>query len=178
MPTLRVTFFMRTIELEIYNDRWPSEFQREVALLEAALCSNLSRAYHIGSTAIKDCCAKPVIDVVLEVVSLNEIDRQSIQLEALGYEAKGAFGITGRRFFQKGGDSRTHHLHAFEMGNPDIDRHRLFVEYMNAHPDKVAEYSALKTELAKSYRDNPEQYSAGKASFIDMIENAAMKWKR
>ena len=178
MPTLRAAFFMRTIELETYNDCWAGEFQREVVLLEAVLCENLIRAHHIGSTAIKGCWAKPVIDIALEVVSLNEIDRQSIQLETPGYEAKGAFGIAGRRFFQKGDDSRTHHLHAFELGHPDIDRHRLFVEYMNAHPDKVAEYSALKTELASRYRDSPEQYSAGKATFIDMIESAAMKWKR
>jgi len=168
---------MRTIELETYNDCWPGEFQREVVLLETVLCDNLVSTHHIGSTAIKGCCAKPVIDIVLEVVSLNEIDRQSIQLEALGYVAKGAFGITGRRFFQKGGDSRTHHLHAFELGDSDIERHRLFVEYMNAHPDKAAEYLALKTELVKKYRDSPEKYSSGKAVFIDMIENLAMKWK-
>jgi len=166
---------MRTIELETYNERWPDEFQREVVLLEAVFGDNLIRAHHVGSTAIKDCCAKPVIDIVLEVASLYEIDRQSIQLEALGYEAKGAFGIAGRCFFQKGGDRRTHHLHAFELGNPDIDRHRLFVEYMNARPDKMAEYALLKTELAKKYRDSPEKYSAGKAAFIDMIENSAMK---
>jgi len=173
--TLRVIFFMRIIELEAYNERWPGEFQREVVLLKAALCDNLIRAHHIGSTAIKDCCAKPVIDIVLEVVSLSEIDRQSTQLEALGYEAKGEFGIAGRWFFQKGGDRRTHHLHAFEVSHPGIERHRLFVEYMNMHPDKVVEYSELKTDLAKRYRDSPEQYSAGKATFIEMVERAAMK---
>ena len=169
---------MRIIKLETYSDRWPGEYQREVAVLKSVLCNNLIRTHHIGSTAIKGCSAKPVIDIVLKVASLSEIDRQSIQLEALGYEAKGVYGIVGRRFFQKGGDSRTYHLHAFEVGHPDIDRHCLFVEFMNEHPGKVAEYAALKTDLAKRYCDSPGKYSAGKAAFIDMIESAAMKWSR
>ncbi|MCF6325172.1 MAG: GrpB family protein [Gammaproteobacteria bacterium] len=168
---------MRTIELEKYNDCWSGEFQREVELIKAALSGNLIRACHIGSTAIKGCCAKPVIDIILEVVSLGEIDQTSHLFEVLGYEVKGEFGIARRRFFQKGGDSRTHHLHIFESGDLEIERHLLVVEFMNAHPDKMAEYSALKIRLSQKYREFPEKYAAGKVLFINRIERAATAWK-
>ncbi len=97
------------------------------------------KAYHIGSTAIPEIQSKPVIDILLEVLSLRELDKHTIKLEELGYEAKGDYGIEGRRFFQKGCHVRTHHIHAFETGNPEIKRHALFVAFMNAHPRRLSE---------------------------------------
>jgi len=80
--------------------------------------------------------AKPIIDILLVVKSLNNIDNYTKELFQLGYEAKGEYGFVGRRFFQKGGDNRTHHVHVFEEGNPEIERHVLFVEYLKCHPKK------------------------------------------
>jgi hypothetical protein len=36
---------------------------------------------------------------------------------ALGYEPKGENGTTGSRYFPKGKDNRTHHLHIFQVGS-------------------------------------------------------------
>ncbi|MBL1259287.1 MAG: GrpB family protein [Thiotrichaceae bacterium] len=164
------------IELKKYNDRWPGEFQLEVGLIKAVLSEHLICAHHIGSTAIKGCCAKPMIDIIVEVMSLDKVDQNNHPLEKLGYEVKGEFGVVGRRFFMKGDDKRTHHLHVFESGNLDIERHRLFVEYMNAHADQMAKYSKLKMELSQRYRQHPDEYSAGKAAFIKSIDLAAVEW--
>lgn len=161
---------MRTVQLEDYDAEWPLLFDKEVAVLGSILSSNLAGAYHIGSTAITGIKAKPIIDILLEVRSHRELDKRNEELGGVGYEPLGEFGIEGRRFFQKGGDERTHHLHAFESGHPEIERHRLFVAFMNSHPREAREYEALKCELAKAHRHDPEQYTNGKSDFIAAID--------
>lgn len=47
----------------------------------------------------------PVVADILQVDMANSV------MQELGYEAKGEFGMPLRRFFQKGGNLRTHHAH-------------------------------------------------------------------
>lgn len=169
---------MRTINLERHNDDWSVSLKTETAVIKGILSDNFKAAYHIGSTAIKAIMAKPVIDILLEVRSIEEIDKLNKEFEKWGYEAKGEYGIKGRRFFQKGGDKRTHHIHAFESGSPEIERHNLFVEFMNAHPIEAARYEKLKIELAKKFKDDPNGYAEGKSSFIKHIDKKAIQWKQ
>jgi GrpB-like predicted nucleotidyltransferase (UPF0157 family) len=168
---------MRTINLVEHSEKWPTDFEKEVNSIKDILSENLIAAYHIGSTAISGLRAKPVIDILLEVRSLSEVDKRNKRLEEIGYEAKGENGIYGRRFFQKGGKERTHHIHVFETGSQEIQRHKLFVEFMNAHPDRVAAYEKLKIELAGKYKQEPDKYSEGKAAFIKDIDAEAAVWK-
>ncbi len=168
---------MRIIKLEAHDEQWCKDFEHEVSFLKAVLKQNLVAAFQIGSTAIARIRAKPVIDILLEVGSLHEVDKHNRALEELGYEAKGEYGIQGRRFFQKGDGERTHHLHMFQSGDPEIERHRLFIAFMNAHPDKAAEYEKLKIALSTKYKERPEKYSQGKSAFIHAIDAEAIKWK-
>jgi GrpB-like predicted nucleotidyltransferase (UPF0157 family) len=168
---------MRAISLVEHRERWSTDFEKEADSIKVILSDNLLAAYHIGSTAISGLRAKPVIDVLLEVRSLCELDKRNTELEELGYEAKGEYGIEGRRFFQKGGKERTHHVHAFKTGNHEIERHKLFVEFMKAHPHRAAEYEKLKMELESKYKEEPDKYSEGKAAFIKVIDVEASEWK-
>lgn len=168
---------MRIISLVEHSENWSTDFEKEARSIKSILSENLVASYHIGSTAISGLKAKPVIDILLEVRSLSEVDRHNGKLEGFGYEAKGEYGIEGRRFFQKGESERTHHVHVFETGNPEIERHKLFVEFMNTHPRRVAEYEILKTKLESKYKQEPDKYSEGKSTFIKAIDAEAVKWK-
>lgn len=168
---------MRTINLVEHSERWAVDFEKEVGCISTILAVNLIAAYHIGSTAIFGLRAKPVIDILLEVHALSELDNCTARFEKIGYEVKGEYGIEGRRFFQKGGEERTHHIHVFETGNLEIERHRVFVEFMNAHPGRAADYEKLKIELTSQHKQAPDQYSEGKATFITTIDAEASEWK-
>jgi GrpB-like predicted nucleotidyltransferase (UPF0157 family) len=135
--------------------------------------------HHIGSTAIPQIHAKPIIDMLVEVKDITKIDVQSSALEALGYEAMGEFGISGRRFFRKGNEAgiRTHHLHGFEVNSAQIERHLAFRDYMISHPEDAQQYSELKRELANKYHDNIQGYMDGKDGFIKEIDLKAAKWR-
>ena len=128
--------------------------------------------HHIGSTAVPNIHAKPVIDILLVVQKHAELDAKQAAMEALGYEARGEGGIPGRRFFRrdnKDGD-RTHQVHAFEADSPQIARHLAFRDYMIAHPGIAQEYSALKQKLAAEHPNDIEAYMDGKDAFIHEID--------
>jgi len=72
---------------------------------------------------------------------------------------------------------RTHHVHVFESGNREIERHKLFVEYMNSHPNKAREYLRLKEMLCFQFSEDPKSYTNGKSYFIKSVDSEAHSWK-
>ena len=97
----------------------------------------------------------------------------------LEYIPMGEFGIPGRRYFKKPGDEkRTHHLHIFQSGSPELERHLAFRDYLIAHPDEARRYSELKAELARRFPEDIEGYMAGKDGYIKEIQRKALAWRR
>ena len=160
----------RIVEVIPHNPNWEQKFKAEAKKIEGIFEEIFVNIYHIGSTAIPLVKAKPVIDIMVEVKDINKVDSYNKQMEELGYEALGEYGITKRRFFQKGGDNRTHHVHIFEKGSPQIKRHIDFKDYLIPHPEIAGEYSRLKEKLAKKYRYDIDKYQEGKDNFIKKID--------
>jgi GrpB-like predicted nucleotidyltransferase (UPF0157 family) len=117
--------------------------------------------------------------MLVEVKDIIKVDTQSSEIEALGYQAMGEFGISGRRFFRKGNEAgiRTHHIHGFEVNSAQIERHLAFRDYMISHPEDAQQYSELKRELANKYHDNIQGYMDGKNGFIKAMDLKAAKWR-
>lgn len=123
---------------------WAAQFEDEATAIRSALGGSALAIHHIGSTSIPDILAKPIIDILVEVPSLAELDRVAPAMAHHGYEALGAFGIRGRRYFRKddAGGGRTHHVHAFRAGTPHVVRHLAFRDFLRAHPDVALEGAA------------------------------------
>ena len=170
--SIKVDFFK--VEVVPHDPNWRSAFEIESKLIALALRENVVAIHHIGSTAIPQIYAKPIIDMLVEVKNILKIDTQSSEIEALGYQAMGEFRISGRRFFRK---ARTHHIHSFEVGSPQIERHLAFRDYMITHSEAAQEYSELKIKLAQKYPDNIQGYMDGKDGFIKEIDLKAAKWR-
>ena len=161
-----------------HDPSWSVEYQREANRIRNALGWIVVEIHHIGSTAIPGVFAKPIIDLCLEVCDTRQLDRANSAMEALGYAARGEFGIPGRRFFLRDNVSgiRTHHVHAFRTGSSEVRRHVAFRDYMIAHPHAAEAYSRLKSKLARDYANDREAYIAGKAPFIKEYEARALEW--
>lgn len=156
-----------------YNPIWKTMFEEESVKVKEALGENCFTVHHIGSTSIPGLAAKPIVDMVPVVKDITQVDVASKKMEALGYENKGEFGIIFRRFFQKGNPIRTHNVHVFEEGNPEIERHFKFRDWMRAMPEDREAYARLKEELAKQYPHDPMGYGLGKESFVASINTKA-----
>ena len=164
------------IEVAPYNPDWANEYEQEKYRLVDVLGDVILEIHHIGSTSVKGLAAKPVIDIIIESDSLEKLDAASSHFENLGYEVMGEFGITGRRYYRKGDDDRTHQIHAFKVGDPNIHRHIAFRNYLAVHPDIMREYQELKLKLAKACNNDIDAYCDGKDSFVKNHEAKAIRW--
>jgi GrpB-like predicted nucleotidyltransferase (UPF0157 family) len=168
---------MRRVEVCPYNRKWPVQFTEEAMKLFCTLQGNVTDIYHIGSTSIPGLKAKPIIDMMPVVENIVLADQYNEEMQAIGYEPKGEYGIFGRSFFIKGKDKRTHHVHVFQEGSYHIKRHLAFRDYLRAHPDEKKKYGDLKEGLAKEFPDDIESYITGKEALVKEIEAKALDWK-
>lgn len=171
---------MRKVEVVPHNPLWREAFEIEAKRVAAALGENVVAIHHIGSTAIPNIYAKPIIDLLVEVRAIDDVDERNSAMSLLGYEAKGEFGIPGRRYFRKDNREgfRTHHIHAFETKSAQAERHLAFRDYMIAHPEDARIYSELKRKLAQEHPQNIDGYMDGKNEFIKEMDRRAAQWRR
>lgn len=163
-----------------HDPKWKEQFSAEAKAIEHALPDISISLHHIGSTAVPGLLAKPIIDLMGVVKDLEAVDRADSTFEELGYQVMGTFGIEGRRYFRKLNSlgERTHHLHIFSDGSPHIERHLAFRDYLIAHPEKAAEYAALKQRLVREVGPSWDAYVDGKAIFIRTTEQQALLWSK
>jgi len=164
------------VEVVKYNPEWLELFHSEKLKLNQALAKLVKNIYHIGSTAVPGLAAKPIVDIMIEVSSFDALERLTPVMNALGYEAKGEFGIPGRRYFRKGGTNRTHQIHVFKINDVNLKRHLAFRDYLISHPNIMQEYANLKTQLAIRFYNDIKSYCEGKNQFIKHYESQAIAW--
>lgn len=166
------------IEVVPHDAAWSAAFADECVRLTAVMAHPEVRIEHMGSTSVPGLAAKPVIDILVGVLSLELVDSRTVGLVGLGYEAKGEYGLPGRRYFRKSAldGQRTHHLHAYLTTSPDFRRHLVFRDYLRSHPDRAAEYGALKVQIAGEGVAQRSDYSAAEADFVAALERDALSW--
>jgi GrpB-like predicted nucleotidyltransferase (UPF0157 family) len=90
----------------------------------------------------------------------------------------GEFGIPERRYYRKNNSAgaRTHQVHGFVAGSPDVTRHLAFRDYLRAHPGTALEYGVLKLRLWSMFGGDLDAYIKGKADFVQEVERRALEW--
>lgn len=160
---------MSTVTLVEYQDSWPADFQTISHELAGVFSGIPVEIEHIGSTAVPQLCAKPVIDVLLGVADLSLVEARIKDLSELGYEYRAEYEreLPFRRYFVRPpGVGPRVHLHATVLGASLWTRHMAFREALRTSPDVRAQYAVLKRELAARYCDDKSAYTAAKAPFI------------
>ena len=158
-----------------YDPEWTLKYERERKAIAEILDGNGISIYHIGSTSVPGLAAKPIIDMMAVVRSLEKVDDARGKFSELGYEYLGEFGIAGRRYFRKGGDERTHQIHIFQADDwNNIERRLAFRDYMRTHEKERAEYAKIKTALAQRFPYDIDGYCDGKDAFVREMEKRAL----
>jgi GrpB-like predicted nucleotidyltransferase (UPF0157 family) len=162
-----------------YSPAWPVAFNQEAERLKSLLADELITVHHIGSTSIPGLAAKPIIDLLPLVHTIETLDGLTPMLEHAGYQAWGEYGLAGRRYFTKDrGAYRTHNIHIYQVDNPDIERHLAFCAYLRNHSQLCDEYAALKREVYARHPSDIAAYNDGKNAWIKAIEAEALEWYR
>ncbi|MCM3654342.1 GrpB family protein [Metabacillus litoralis] len=162
-----------------YNENWVQLFEKEATIIRDLLQDELVDIHHIGSTAVPNLKAKPIIDIMPIVLDIEKVDNFNGRMIEIGYEPLGELGIKGRRYFRKGGENRTHQIHIFQYDNDfEIERHLAVRDYLKSHKEDVMEYGKLKEQLAHEFPKDIDGYSNGKNDFVKNLERRAIEWKR
>ena len=150
----------REIVIADYDPAWPQRFAAERERIAEALGDRALRIEHIGSTSVPGLAAKPIVDILVEVASLDAVD-----LEPAGYVLR--VREAGHRMFRT--PERDVHVQVWPSGAPNIESDLAFRDRLRASPEDRAAYEALKRELAT--RDWPDlnHYAEAKGPLIRAI---------
>ena len=164
-----------TLKLVSFSRNWKRLFNEEKRIFLDIIGDFILDIEHIGSTAIEGAVAKPIIDILISLKRFEDSFACVKPLESIEYEFRGEYDHPGRHYFVKGRKVVTHHVHMFEKNNPDFEKHILFRDYLNRHPDYIRKYCDLKRELLEKYRSNRELYTESKTHFIEDIIKKALR---
>ena len=140
----------------------------------AATSCYVKEIRHIGSTAIPGIYAKPIIDIMAGLETLETLNPCRNILITLGYTYEGEQFIPGWHFFKKSiGEFTTHHLHVVEWGSQYWHDHILFHDYLCRHRELAEAYEKLKLELSAKYANDRKSYTRDKTDFIVKVTEMA-----
>jgi GrpB-like predicted nucleotidyltransferase (UPF0157 family) len=162
------------IELVPFNPQWEKTYQLESFRIKEKLGSSILDMRHIGSTAIPNIFAKPIIDIMIGIHNINSTETIIKQLIELGYEYLAEAGIPGRLYFRIRG-KENYNIALCTYQGEIWENNLLFADYLRKHPVIAKRYSILKQELFNSGVNSLLKYSQLKSSFIDEIIKKAKK---
>lgn len=170
-----------------YRSQWAQHFKSERTRLMIDLMDIVVEIIHIGSTAVPGLAAKPVIDMMAGVGSLDEFDAANgaARVHHLGYQyhPEHEDTIPERRYFTAGYDNPEHpagrwfQLHLVEQVSDFWTRHLILRDYLRAHPAERDAYGLFKKPLAPSHTGT-STYSEAKNEFVASLELRALYWSQ
>lgn len=141
-----------TVEIVAHDPGW--------ALLAVDTCQAVWRAcgelivdvQHVGSTAVPDPPAKPVLDIAIAVATFDSMPELAERLTRIDYFYRGDHGDAGGYLFvaESSPDIRTTHVHVVEHSGEQWRNYLLFRDLLRNSPATRKRYAELKKELAPS----------------------------
>jgi len=164
------------ITIAEYDSIWADMFERERRELAAIIGQVVQAIEHIGSTAVVNLPAKPIIDIMVGLKNFRVVDAIVLTLIEQGYLYFPEYEdeMPERRVFKKIVAGRTvSHIHMVEFAGKFWHRHLLFRDYLRTNPHIAQQYAQLKTQLSKKDWQDSNDYANAKTDFIRKIEKQA-----
>ena len=158
------------VRLLAHNPKWEQEFLTVREEIKEHWAKNLLDIQHVGSTAIKSICAKPILDVAVRLKSIEQIDIKA--LTDLGYEYCGARNESKTyHLFVLRGDNQLslRHIHCYDKSEREFDLLVGFRNYLNEHLEVALKYQEIKMRIAEQMPDDRASYTKAKEEFIKSI---------
>lgn len=177
MPESRLWTGSGAIRIEDHDPAWALAYQRARATILAGLGDLSATVHHVGSTAVPGLCAKPKIDIDVEIDPADALPLAIQRMQAPERAFHGDPYGDEMWTFTEGRGSYGLRLYVCAPGNPAHERRILFRDHLRAHPDTARAYAALKLRLAVEARGDWKHYTSGKTAFVTGIVQRAAKDK-
>lgn len=174
--TLAELWYLFPINLVAHNPQWSywyAEKKDKLKKLFRSYSVDVYRIEHIGSTAVPDIFAKPIIDILIELNSSREMQKAKTVLMSAGYrcmsEKENRISLNDG-YTEQGFAERVFHLHLRLQGDCD---EIAFRDYLISHPDVATEYERLKQGVAERYQFDRDAYTEAKTPFVQKYTRLA-----
>jgi len=165
------------IHLSPHQPFWKDWYAGEAArVLDILQDIPVIRINHVGSTSITGIHAKPIIDLMAELPTEQELSRAEAVLLGQGYtpiHREAGWAVLGKGYTKTGYAKQVFHLHLRLDGNHD---ELYFRDYLNENPGIAQQYQQLKLQLSQSFPYDRNRYTDAKTEFVK-IHTAAAKQK-
>ncbi|MGI6444194.1 MAG: GrpB family protein [Candidatus Ozemobacteraceae bacterium] len=165
--TLEELWQLFPIVLSEHKACWAIWYNNEKARITDFLQIPEARISHIGSTAVRNIWAKPIVDIMVEIPETISPKTAQKLITENGYilmsesERRKSFN---RGYTPEGFAERVFHLHLRHFGD---NNELYFCDYLIDNPHIAKEYEALKLSLWQKYEHNRNAYTDAKTDFIE-----------
>ena len=156
------------------------------AILNVTGSCDVVRINHIGSSAIPDIKAKPMIDILMEIRNDCDVDKLVESLKTIGFGTEVAMRkdnpfeyLLAKGMTVRGFEEKVYLLHIRYLGDWS---ELYFRDYLLDNPDLAKEYSDLKEQILDDIQSGkiermpngqPNGYSMAKLDFVKRISEEA-----
>lgn len=155
--------------LSPHDPTWSSEFAALADIYTDALGAMILGVEHVGSTAVCDLLAKPILDIDVVMSDYSVFDEIVVRLGRIGYQHVGDQGIFQRESFKpigaaapnvsRPGGWMRHHLYVCPIYGRELQRHVRFRDALRQRPELRREYESLKVSIASRAGGVMERYA-------------------
>lgn len=160
------TLLDEDVEIVPYNFLWPRVFQDELKNLRRVLKEEAIE--HIGSTAVPNLSAKPIIDIMIGVKEYPPSPRWIKKIVSLGYVFYGEAGVPLRLHFTKRADLNVN-LSVVELEGTHWKYNLLLRNFLREHPEACKAYEEVKKKAIHAGATKLLAYSKFKHAFLQTL---------
>lgn len=155
--------------LSAYSNDWPIQYQSESHRILNVCGGILLAIEHVGSTSVNGLIAKPIVDILAGVESLDDAEKMIPGMQSIGYDYPGHIGIPDDRIFGRDPGFRLFLIHVVEYESERWDRYINFRDTLRSDKQLATEYGELKSEIVKRYPEGRSTYTEHKSDFISRV---------
>lgn len=161
------------VRLVEYTTEWQEEFSRVKEQLLQVTDLLPDQIEHVGSTAIHGIAAKPILDMVVGIDSIESVDPQFLkQLKSVGFlrlRVERPNEIVLAKFVDETYEVKTHYIHLVDYGGEVWQNLIFFRDYLNANEDARQQYQSIKLEYLRTSSSGIQEYTEFKEAFVKEV---------
>lgn len=162
------------MRLACHDPSWIDGFRAESQRARGVLAGVLLGVEHIGSTAVPDLIAKPVLDIGIRVGGVADFEACVAPMESLGYTYRGRNGEDPlRRYFVLEEEGvRFVQVHVWSEAARAWREALMFRDLLRERADLRSAYSAEKRRVAEAVNWDNGRYAIEKGPFIEELRES------
>jgi|SRR5690625_361784 len=161
------------VRLAMHDDQWQTEFNKVRQNLIEQTSLNKNQIEHIGSTAIKEIKAKPIIDLLVGVPSINvdlaELEKELRMVNFYRLKVEQPNEIVFAKFTDQTFNVKTHYIHLVKLEDELWNNLIFFRDYLNRNKTARLAYERIKLDFVNKNDEGIEEYTNSKESFVKKI---------